>query len=226
MIIAEIGVNHNGDMSLARVLIDECVKAGADAVKFQLFHIEKYKHLQISESQVELLHYYCQDRNIEFLCTPFDIQAVDFLAGLVPIFKIGSGQSNDQDFVDHVASKGKPIILSTGMSEFSDIRNVLGNVEVPVTLLHCVSLYPTSPEKANLRRMQEMMLNFSYPIGYSDHTQGIDIALAAKALGAKIIEKHVTMDKDMDGPDHKSSITPEELGDLVRGVKSIESALT
>ena len=225
MIIAEIGVNHNGDMSLARELVDQCVKAGADAVKFQLFHIEKYKEFQLSEDQIGQLHDYCKDK-VKFLCTPFDNQAIDFLADLVPFFKIGSGQANNSLFVEYVACKGKPIILSTGMSDFADIRHTLRNVEVPVTLLHCVSVYPTPPEKANLRRMRSMMLNFPCPVGYSDHTQGIDIALAAKALGAVIIEKHVTLDTEMDGPDHKSSITPEQLGDLVRGVKSIEAALT
>lgn len=224
MIIAEIGINHNGDMNLAHRLIDAAVKAKADAVKFQLFHIERLKQYQLNEAQMKLLFNYCKECGIDFLCTPFDKEAVDALEELVPLYKIGSGQANDQSFVEYVALKGKPIILSTGMSEFSDIRHSIANVEVPVTLLHCVSLYPTPPEKANLRRMQEMMLSFSCPVGYSDHTEGIEISLAAVALGAKVIEKHITLDKSMEGPDHKASITPEELTALVVGIRKIEAA--
>jgi N,N'-diacetyllegionaminate synthase len=223
-LIAEAGINHQGDTSLARILIDVAVDAGADAVKFQLFHIDHLRQYQLSEYQLLMLKDYCADR-IDFLCTPFDKASVDFLADKVPLFKIGSGQSNDTDFVSYINAKGKPIILSTGMSTMLHISKSLGGCTVPVTLLHCVSRYPTLPEEANLRRMQEMMLQFDVPIGYSDHTEGIDIALAAVAIGATVLEKHLTLDKDMDGPDHKASITPYELQELVKGVRRIEAAL-
>lgn len=224
-IICECGVNHNGDMSLALKLIDAAVKAKADAVKFQLFHIEKLKQYQLNEVQMRTLKSYCDQYKIEFLCTPFDKESVDFLTPLIQKFKIGSGQANDVEFLTHVNSKGKPIILSTGMSDLSDIRHSLTVVDVPVTLLHCVSLYPTPPEKADLQRMLAMKRGFSCPIGYSDHTEGIDIALAAVALGATVIEKHLTLDKSMVGPDHKASITPDELKALVNGVRNIECSL-
>ncbi len=224
-IIAEAGVNHNGDMSLAKRLIDAAVDAKADAVKFQLFHRESLKWCQLTEAQMGILRRYCGDR-ITFLCTPFDKEAVDFLADIVSAFKIGSGQAKDLDFLDYVAKKGKPIILSTGMMDVSEIRHSLTVMDVPVTLLHCVSLYPTPPEKADLQRFLSMKRGFALPVGYSDHTEGIDIALAAVALGAEMIEKHLTLDKTMDGPDHKASITPEELAALVSGTKRINSALS
>ena len=234
-IIAECGINHNGDMSLALKLIDAAVKAKADAVKFQLYKSEllvpegekreMLRQYQLSPVQMRTLHSYCHQYGIEFLCTPFDIDSVDALEKLVKTYKIGSGQANDIMFLDHVASKEKPIILSTGMSDFADIRHVLGALDMPVTLLHCVSLYPTPPEKANLQRMIQMQESFAAPIGYSDHTEGIDIALAAVALGAVVIEKHLTLDKSMPGPDHKASITPDELVALVAGARRIEAAL-
>lgn len=224
MIIAEAGINHNGDMSLAKRLVDVSVEAGADAVKFQLFHIEHLKWCQLSETQIGDLAEYCKGR-IEFLCTPFDKESVDFLTPLVKSFKVGSGQAKDLDFLSYVGSKGLPVILSTGMVEVSEIRHSLTVLDVPVTLLHCVSLYPTPPEKADLGRMVHLQRNFSCPVGYSDHTEGIDIALAATALGAVIIEKHLTLDKTMDGPDHKASITPDELNALVKGVRNIQLAV-
>ena len=225
-VIAEAGVNHQGDMSMALRLIDAAVAATADAVKFQLFHLEQYKHLQLDAVQMRTLKSYCDQYKITFLCTPFDKEAVDDLEKLVPVYKIGSGQAKDVDFLTHVNSKGKPIILSTGMAELSDIRHSLTVVDVPVTLMHCVSLYPTPPEKADLRRMQAMMKGFALPLGYSDHTEGIDIALAAVSLGATVIEKHLTLDKSMEGPDHKASITPDELKALVKGIRNIEAALS
>ena len=225
MIIAEIGVNHNGDMSIAKYLISEAINAGADAVKFQLFHIEKYKNLQLSEAQIKELHDFCHGE-IEFLCTPFDHEAIDFLEPLVSRYKVASGQANDVQFLEHINSKGKPVILSTGMSEFADIRHSLAVLDIPVTLLHCVSLYPTPPEKAALWRIKAMQDAFSCPIGYSCHVPGINMALAAKTLGATVIEKHLTFDKNAQGPDHSSSILPEELMALVRGCKEIDVALS
>ena len=238
MIIAELGINHNGDLSLARTLINAAAAAGADIAKFQNYHCEllappgdkreMLRQYQISEVQTLYLKGCCDKVGIEFCSTPFDKQAVDFLTPLVKRFKIGSGQSKDVDFVSYVASKGKPIILSTGMSDFDDIRHSLSRVklEVPLTILHCVSQYPTLPENANLVRMQKMMLNFECEVGYSDHTTGIDIALAAKALGAKVIEKHFTLDTKMEGPDHSSSITYPELKALVDGCRRIDLAFS
>ena len=223
-IIAEAGINHNGDMSLALKLIDAAVEAKANAVKFQLFRIEQYKNYQLTPVQMRTLESYCQQYGIQFLCTPFDKQCVDDLENIVEMYKIGSGQSKDLDFLAYVSSKGKPIVLSTGMSEFSDIRHSLTVIDVPVTLLHCVSKYPTEAKDANLVKMLRMMETFSCPVGYSDHTEGIDISLAAVALGATVIEKHLTLDKSMEGPDHKASITPQELKDLVKGIRRIESA--
>ena len=236
MIIAECGINHNGDMSLALKLIDAAVKAGADAVKFQLYEAqllappgEKREMLlqcQLSPVQMRTLASYCVQYDIAFLCTPFDKGSADALQHIVPRFKIGSGQANDADFVAYVAAFGKPLIISTGMSDFADIRHTLAAVkfDVPVTLLHCVSLYPTPADKADLRRMLWMMRDFACPIGYSDHTEGIDIALAAVALGAVVIEKHLTLDKAMPGPDHRASITPDEFAALVSGARRIERA--
>ena len=224
-IIAEIGINHNGRLDLALDLIDAAARAGADAAKFQLFHMEHLKQYQLDEKQIAFLARACHHRGIEFLCTPFDRQAVDFLTPLVSQFKIGSGQANDPDFVAYVVSKGLPVILSTGMSDVTKIRQVLDRMLGPFSLLHCVSLYPTPPEKANLRRIDQLRYDFGCKVGYSDHTEGIDIALAAVALGAHIIEKHVTLDKTMEGPDHRASITPDELRNLVIGARNIEKAL-
>lgn len=235
MIIAEAGINHNGDLGLAMRMIDAAIEAGADAVKFQTYKAERLappgakrdmlKRCELNEAKTRTLKDYCDRRALLFLSTPFDKDSVDFLDGLVPMFKIGSGQSNDSDFLEHVSKKGKPMLISTGMSEFSDIRRSLAAVKAPVTLLHCVSKYPTPAKEANLRRMQNMMFSFPHPVGYSDHTEGIEIALAAKALGAVVIEKHITLDKGMEGPDHRASITPEELKALVLGVKKIEQSL-
>jgi N,N'-diacetyllegionaminate synthase len=234
-IIAEAGINHNGDISLARRLIDAAVSAKADAVKFQLYQSEllappgekreMLRQYQFHVEQMTQLAAHCFDAGIEFLCTPFDMKSADQLEPLVRRYKIGSGQSNDIEFLGHVSSKGKPMIISTGMSEFGDIRHALTAVDVPVTLLHCVSLYPTPSNKANLQRMIQMKRSFAMPIGYSDHTEGIHIALAAVALGAEVIEKHITLDKTMPGPDHKASITPDELKALIRETREIERAL-
>ena len=234
MIIAEIGINHQGNWTIARELALIASECHADAVKLQTYKAEllappgpkrdMLKKYELSKEDTIRIKRYCEGLGIMFLSTPFDKESVDFLDQLVPMFKIGSGQTNDADFVEYIAKKKKPMIVSTGMSEFSDIRHVLSRVEVPVTLLHCVSQYPTKPEDADLRRLQRMMLQFSCPIGYSDHTEGIEICLAAKALGASVIEKHITLDKNQEGPDHKCSATPEEFKALVKGIRKIELA--
>ena len=254
-VIAEAGVNHNGDLKLARALIDVAVEAGADAVKFQTFRadrlvtpdapkaeyqwqttgdaesqFEMLKRLELSVDAHRELQSYCNERGILFLSTPFDEEAVDLLDELgVPAFKISSGDLTNSPLLEHVASKGKPVILSTGMSELSElieavsILNTAG-CESPV-LLHCVSNYPAQPAEVNLRAMQTMRSAFDVPVGFSDHTEGIDVALAAVALGACVIEKHFTMDRTLPGPDHPASLEPAELRELVRSIRRVESAL-
>ena len=254
-VIAEAGVNHNGDLKLARALIDVAVEAGADAVKFQTFQADRlvtheapkaeYQRRTTgdSESQFEMLQRlelsadaqrelqsYCHERGIIFLSTPFDEEAVDLLDKLgVPAFKISSGDLTNSPLLEHVASKGKPVILSTGMSELSElieavsVLNIAG-CENPV-LLHCVSNYPADPTEVNLRAMQTMRSAFDVPVGFSDHTKGIDVALAAVALGACVIEKHFTLDRTLPGPDHRASLEPAELRELVRSIRRVETAL-
>jgi N-acetylneuraminate synthase len=254
-VIAEAGVNHNGDLKLARALIDVAVEAGADAVKFQTFQADRlvtheapkaeYQRRTAgdSESQFEMLRLlelsadahrelqsYCHERGIIFLSTPFDEEAVDLLAELgVPAFKISSGDLTNSPLLEHVASKGKPVILSTGMSELSELIEAVSvlntaGCENPV-LLHCVSNYPADPTEVNLRAMQTMRSAFDLPVGFSDHTEGIDVALAAVALGACVIEKHFTLDRTLPGPDHRASLEPAELRELVRSIRRVETAL-
>ena len=254
-VIAEAGVNHNGDLKLARTLIDVAVDAGADAVKFQTFHADLLAvadapkaayQLQTtgdSESQVEMLRRlqlpaeahrelqsYCEERGIIFLSTPFDEQAVDFLDDLgVPAFKISSGDLTNSPLLQRVAAKNKPVILSTGMSDLSEVIEAVSVLNAegcdnPI-LLHCVSNYPADPADVNLLAMQTMSTAFNLPVGFSDHTEGIDVALAAVALGACVIEKHFTLDKSLPGPDHRASLEPAELGQLVQSIRRVESAL-
>jgi N-acetylneuraminate synthase len=254
-VIAEAGVNHNGDLKLARALIDVAVEAGADAVKFQTFRadrlvtpdapkaeyqlqttgndesqFEMLKHLELSPDAHRELKSYCEERGIVFLSTPFDEEAVDLLDGLgVPAFKISSGDLTNSPLLEHVASKGKPVILSTGMSELSELIEAVSvlntaGCENPV-LLHCVSNYPAQPQEINLRAMQTMRSAFDVPVGFSDHTEGIDVALAAVALGACVIEKHFTLDRTLPGPDHRASLEPGALRELVRSIRRVESAL-
>jgi N-acetylneuraminate synthase len=254
-VIAEAGVNHNGDLKLARALIDVAVEAGADAVKFQTFQADRLatpnapkadyqlqttgdaesqfdmlRRLELSPDAHRELQSYCHERGIIFLSTPFDDVAVDLLDELgVPAFKISSGDLTNSPLLEHVASKGKPVILSTGMSELSELIEAVSvlntaGCENPV-LLHCVSNYPAAPAEVNLRAMQTMRSAFDVPVGFSDHTEGIDVALAAVALGACVIEKHFTLDRTLPGPDHRASLEPAELRELVRSIRRVETAL-
>ena len=253
--IAEAGVNHNGDLKLARALIDVAVEAGADAVKFQTFQADRLatpdapkadyqlrttgdaesqfdmlRRLELSPDAHRELQSYCHERGIIFLSTPFDDVAVDLLDELgVPAFKISSGDLTNSPLLEHVASKGKPVILSTGMSELSELIEAVSvlntaGCENPV-LLHCVSNYPADAAEVNLRAMQTMRSAFDVPVGFSDHTEGIDVALAAVALGACVIEKHFTLDRTLPGPDHRASLEPAELRELVRSIRRVETAL-
>lgn len=253
-IIAEAGVNHNGDVILAKQLVDAAVAAGADAVKFQTFktahlvspsapkthyqltttgtdesQFDMLRKLELSaESHHELLHY-CQTRNILFMSTPFDKESVDFLHQLgVAVFKIGSGEVTNWPLLSYIAHKEKPVILSTGMSYLSEVveavnvMRVAGNQQIIV--LHCVTNYPTEPSMVNLRAIHTLSAALQIPVGYSDHTIGTTISIAAAAMGACVIEKHFTLDKTLSGPDHLASLEPYELKAMVQGIRTVEQA--
>jgi N-acetylneuraminate synthase/N,N'-diacetyllegionaminate synthase len=254
-IIAEAGVNHNGDPDLARQLVDAAADAGADCVKFQTFsaarvvsrEARKAEYQQrtsgAAESQFDMLRRLelpreahrellerCQQRGIEFLSTPFDEGAADFLAELgVRRFKIPSGELTNHRFLRHIAAKGLPIICSTGMATLGEVEAALAAIEsggrCEVTLLHCVSNYPAAPETSNLRAMETMARAFGVPVGFSDHTMGIAVSTAAVALGATVIEKHLTLDRSLPGPDHAASALPEEFTALTDAIRQVEAAM-
>lgn len=254
-IIAEAGVNHNGDIGLACRLVDVAVSAGANAVKFQTFRAENVisknapkaayqeKTTGSSESQLEMvkklelpfeafreLQDYCKKRGIVFLSTPFDEESLDFLKKLdLPYFKIPSGEITNFPFLEKIARQGKPLIISTGMSTLDEVKQAVAVVKnagnTGIILLHCVSNYPAKPEDANLKAMETMRSAFGLPVGFSDHTPGIEVALAAVALGASVIEKHFTLDRSLPGPDHQASLSPQELMMLVQGIRIVEKAL-
>ncbi|MBI2350899.1 MAG: N-acetylneuraminate synthase [Deltaproteobacteria bacterium] len=254
-IIAEAGVNHNGDVQLAKRLVDVAVDAGVDAVKFQTFNAERVVsatapkaeyQLQTTnraESQLDMLrslelspdaHYeiqaYCRERNILFISTACDRESVDLLGQLeVPVFKIASAEIPNWPLLEYVARKGKPIILSTGMSYLSEVDEAVRVIRNggcdQLILLHCVSNYPADLADVNLRAMHTMATVFKVPVGYSDHTPGIEVPLAAVAMGACVIEKHLTLDKDLPGPDHRASLEPGELAAMVSGIRAVELAL-
>jgi N-acetylneuraminate synthase len=254
-LIAEAGVNHNGDIRLAERLVEVSAKAGADAVKFQSFHAERLvtalaptaryqrestggemsqlamlRRLELSVEAQRQLQSSCAARGLLFLSTPFDeLSAVELKDLGVPAFKISSGDLTNLPFLAYVARMGRPLIVSTGMATLDEVAAAVQTVEQAgnrdLILLHCVSSYPTDPADANLRAMQTMRETFLYPVGFSDHTRGIDIALAAAALGASVIEKHVTLDRSLPGPDHRASLEPEEWARLVEGVRTVERAL-
>lgn len=254
-IIAEAGVNHNGDLKLARQLIDMAVEAKADAVKFQTFKAElvavsnapkadyQLETTNIGESQLDMiksfelppdafaeLQSYCQERGITFISTPYDHQSADLLDKLdVPAFKLASAEIVNLPLLRHVARKGRPIILSTGMSYLSEVelavRAITDTGNSQLMLLHCVSSYPAPSADVNLEAMRTLSQAFGVPVGYSDHTPGLEVAFAAVALGASVIEKHYTLDCQMPGPDHRASLEPDELTRMVQGIRSVESAL-
>jgi len=254
-IIAEAGVNHNGSLDMAYQLVDAAAQSGADAVKFQTFKAENIvtpqapkadyqkqttdaaesqfamiKRLELSYDAFRQLKAYCDLQNIVFLSTPFDEESADFLTELdIPAFKIPSGEVTNLPFLAYVARKQKPIILSTGMAYLSEVdeavRIIQQNACQELVLLHCVSNYPADPAEVNLRAMQTMSHAFQLPVGYSDHTLGNEIALASVAMGASVIEKHFTLDKNLPGPDHKASLEPVELKAMIQGSHKVESAL-
>ena len=254
-VIAEAGVNHNGSLEIARRLVDMAVETGANAVKFQTFKAERVvtpnaakadyqsRATASSESQREMLRRlelpqeayrelmaYCRERGILFMSTPFDEESADFLDGLgMVVFKMPSGELTNIPFLAHVARKGKLMIVSTGMSHLGEVETAVRAIRSAgnegLILLHCISSYPANPAEANLRAMHTMATAFRVPVGYSDHTLGIEVALAAVALGACVIEKHFTSDKKLPGPDHQASLEPDELMALVQGIRTVEAAL-
>jgi len=256
-IIAEAGVNHNGDINLAKKLVDIAVEAGADAVKFQTFkaeevisqfapkanyqikttkaeesQLEMVKKLELSYKDFENLYSYCKEKGIIFMSTPFDIDSARFLRELgVEIFKIASGEITNYLLLREIGSYGKKVILSTGMADLGEIEDALdvliqsGTKKGDMTILHCNTEYPTPFEDVNLKAMLTIKEAFKVNVGYSDHTLGIEVPIAAVALGATVIEKHFTLDKNLPGPDHKASLEPDELKAMVRAIRSIEKAL-
>ncbi len=254
-IIAEAGVNHNGDMRTAKRMIDVAAAAGADAVKFQTFKTEnlvcrnagkaayQMEATGTDESQFDMLRKleltpdmhtelisYCRGKNIMFLSTPFDLDSLHYLVNCgLAIIKIPSGEITNYPLLREAARSGIRIILSSGMSTLDEVREAVcvlkKNGGTDITVLHCNTEYPTPFSDVNLRAMQTIRDEIGVRAGYSDHTQGIEAAVAAAALGAEVIEKHFTLDKKMKGPDHKASLEPDELTEMIRSVRHIEQAL-
>ncbi len=255
LIIAEAGVNHNGSIDLAFKLVDIAKEAGADAVKFQTFvteksiskyselaeyqktsirnHISQFemaKGLELTFEEFDRLKKYCDWRNILFLSTPDEEESVDFLCSLgVPVMKIGSGDASNIPLLKYIAKKRTPFILSTGMCNLDDVQDALdalfseGNKDG--ALLHCTTEYPAPKNEVNLRAIITLQEQFGLPVGYSDHTEGYEISIAAAALGARIIEKHFTIDKRMKGPDHRASLSASELKNMIEAIRHVEMAL-
>ncbi|WP_319525431.1 N-acetylneuraminate synthase [uncultured Desulfosarcina sp.] len=255
-IIAEAGVNHNGSFSMGFQLIDAAMDAGADAIKFQTFKAERLvtrdarkaeyqrscsenesqfdmlRQLELKESDQFKLLEHCRAKGFQFLSSPFDLKAIDFLNKLgITTFKIPSGEINNLPYLRKIGSFNKEIILSTGMStlaeieEAIDILNTAGTPKNKITVLHCNSAYPSPIEDVNLRAMLSIRNAFNVKIGYSDHTIGIEISIAAVAMGAKIIEKHFTLNNDLPGPDHKVSLNPHAFKKMVTSIRNVERAL-
>lgn len=260
-IIAEAGVNHNGSLKTALKMVDVAVNSKVDAVKFQVFvpellasnkakkaeyqkkstadsggkQLEMLKKLALGKDDFIAIKNYCDKKKIVFLATPFDFESADFIKDMVPVYKISSTDLNNLFFLEYIAKKNKPIILSTGMSTLNEVAGVVKIIRkyqkcqktdfAPLSLLHCTTSYPCEFKDANLRVITTLKKRFSLPVGYSDHTPGIDVAIAAVALGATIVEKHFTLDKDMPGPDHSCSLTLQELKQLVNSIRNIEYAM-
>lgn len=250
-IIAEAGVNHNGSLDLAKKLVDKALEAGVDCIKFQTFKSENLvsmsaqmaeyqkenlgkdesqykmlKGLEISFEEFKELKKYCEEKNIMFLSTPFDLESCDFLNDLdMKIFKIPSGEITNLPYLRKINSFGKKVILSTGMANLNEIQDALNVLkDCEVSLLHCTTEYPCPYDNVNLNAIDTLRKEFKLEVGYSDHTQGIEVPIAAVAKGATIIEKHFTLDRNMEGPDHKASLEPNELKQMVTSIRNIEKA--
>ncbi len=257
LIIAEAGVNHNGDITMARQLIDQAAECGADLVKFQTFNADRLvtrtaekaeyqtqntgkqesqhemlRRLELSADQHHELISHCKLRNIGFFSTAFDLESIDFLVSLgQDFFKIPSGELTNLPYLRRIGKHGKSVILSTGMATLGEIESAIdalekaGTARKNITVLHCTTEYPTPMAEVNLRAMQSIQSAFGVEVGYSDHTPGIEVSIAAVAMGASVIEKHFTLDHNLPGPDHRASLEPEELAALVSAIRNIEQAL-
>ena len=260
-IIAEAGVNHNGSLKLALELIDQAAYVGADAVKFQSFKAEQLvsesaktaeyqrtntglsdqltmlKKLEMSVEFHQALMERCQEKNIDFMSTPFDIESAQYLvSGGMKNLKVPSGELTNIPFLKQLAALNKPMILSTGMATLDEVSDAVeairferenlklsGSLDQVLTILHCTSNYPANHEDVNLLAMMTMGKEFGVPIGYSDHTDGLVVPLAAVSMGAKVLEKHFTLDCGMEGPDHKASLEPDQFAEMVRQVRQVET---
>ena len=257
LIIAEAGVNHNGDIAKAKALIDKGAEAGVDYVKFQTFkagnlvtkqakraayqdkntqdndsQYEMLKKLELSQKDHQELIDYCTQKGVKFLSTGFDFESLEFLAGLgITIAKVPSGEITNLPYLRKVATLFPEVILSTGMANINEIKDAVkvltdnGVSKDKITVLHCNTEYPTPMEDVNLKAMLHIQRELGVPVGYSDHTLGIEVPIAAVALGATVIEKHFTLDKTLPGPDHKASLEPEELKAMVKAIRNIEKAV-
>lgn len=254
LIIAEAGVNHNGSLNLAKELIVKAKECGADIIKFQTAKLDSLvskmapmaeyqkENIGVVESQKDMLSKlllsfedfmylaeYCKEIGIQFFSTPFDIDSIHFLNDLQDIWKIPSGEITNYPYLVEIARTGKEVIISTGMSTLDEIDAALDvlrrNGAGKVTLLHCTTNYPTPMRDVNLKAMDTMRGRWGCDVGYSDHTRGIEVPIAAVAMGATVIEKHFTLDRNMAGPDHKASLEPDELKDMVLAIRNIEQAM-
>ena len=258
VIIAEAGVNHNGDLNKAKELIDVAANAGVDFVKFQTFkaddlvskeakkasyqinntrdnndsQYDMLKKLELSESDHTALIKYANSKGIEFFSTAFDVKGLEYLNSIgFSMFKVPSGEITNYPYLKKIASFGKPVILSTGMASLKEIDEALqvlrseGLTNEEITVLHCNTEYPTPMRDVNLKAMNTIRSAFNVEIGYSDHTLGVEVPIAAVALGARVIEKHFTLDRNLPGPDHRASLEPDELTAMVRAIRNIEIAI-
>ncbi|MDF1683497.1 MAG: N-acetylneuraminate synthase [Legionellaceae bacterium] len=257
LIIAEAGVNHNGDLALAKQLIEVAAAAGADLVKFQTFNADRLvtstaskadyqtqtteknetqhamlRRLEMSTCMHEELIAHCEKHRIGFFSTAFDLESIDFLVGLKQnLFKIPSGELTNLPYLRHIGQLNADVIISTGMANLGDVEAALevletsGTPREKITILHCTTAYPTPMHEVNLRAMQTLQTAFGVKVGYSDHTSGIEVATAAVAMGASVIEKHFTLDRNLPGPDHQASLELEELTNMVKAIRNIEQAL-
>lgn len=253
-IIAEAGVNHNGDLNLAKDMVKEAKRAGCDCIKFQTYHTENLvtsdapkaeyqvqntgngksqydmlKNLELTPENFYELSLICQKEEIDFMSTPFDLDSVDVLSHLlVKAYKVSSGDLTNKMLLEYIALKDRPIILSTGMATIEEIKEAVAWIEnkgnKKISLLHCTSNYPAPFRDVNMKAMVTMAEQFPYPVGYSDHTKGIEISIMAVAMGAQIIEKHFTLSRELKGPDHKASLEPDEMKDLVNAIRNVEIA--
>jgi len=231
LIVAEGGVNHGGSLDVAKRLVDAAKAAGADCVKFQLFSSRKLwgddriRHLELRFSEMTALRLYCQEVGIEFMCTPFGAEEVILLSTHVKRWKLASGCLERRAIIDEMRSTGKPIIASTGMHTFEQVLAAMSHLGTHgLTLLHCTSAYPAPISDVNLMAMTRLR-QIGVPVGYSDHTLGITVPIAAAALGATVIEKHLTLDCRATGPDHAASIEPKDFACMVRAIRDVETAL-